>query len=94
MAHRRDKAQASLTCSIIAGSAPWSQIWPLDVLSDILTEEGAQSFLDLCPHSEYVNVTGAGHMVAGDRNDAFTEAVADFLDRRRPVVEPQVEGGG
>ena len=29
-------------------------------LSDILSEEGAQSFLDLCPHSEYVNVTGAG----------------------------------
>src|SRR5215207_4593175 len=43
-------------------------------LSDILTEEGAQSFLALCPHSEYVNVTGAGHMVAGDRNDVFADA--------------------
>ena len=29
-------------------------------LSDVLSEEGAQDFLKLCPHSEYVNVTGAG----------------------------------
>ncbi|MEO5902033.1 MAG: alpha/beta hydrolase [Ilumatobacteraceae bacterium] len=54
-------------------------------LSDILTEEGAQSFLELCPHSEYVNVTGAGHMVAGDRNDVFADAVIDFLARKVPV---------
>jgi non-heme chloroperoxidase len=54
-------------------------------LSDILTEEGAQSFLDLCPHSEYVNVTGAGHMVAGDRNDVFAGAVIEFLARKVPV---------
>jgi pimeloyl-ACP methyl ester carboxylesterase len=54
-------------------------------LSDILTEEGAQSFLALCPHSEYVNVTGAGHMVAGDRNDVFAGAVIEFLARKVPV---------
>jgi pimeloyl-ACP methyl ester carboxylesterase len=54
-------------------------------LSDILSEEGAQSFLRLCPHSEYVNVTGAAHMVAGDRNDIFADAVTDFLSRVVPV---------
>jgi non-heme chloroperoxidase len=54
-------------------------------LSDLLTEEGARSFLELCPHSEYVNVTGAGHMVAGDRNDVFAGAVVDFLTRTVPV---------
>src|SRR5436309_9364 len=37
-------------------------------LSDVLTEEGAKNFLQLCPHSEYVNVANAAHMVAGDRN--------------------------
>ena len=52
-------------------------------LSDILSEEGARSFLELCPHSEYVNVTGAGHMVAGDRNDIFAGAVIEFLVPRR-----------
>jgi non-heme chloroperoxidase len=54
-------------------------------LSDILSEEGAQAFLELCPHSEYVNVTGAAHMVAGDRNDIFADAVIEFLGRNVPV---------
>lgn len=55
-------------------------------LSDVLTEEGAQAFLKLCPHAEYVNVTGAGHMVAGDRNDVFGTSVIDFLQRSVPVI--------
>jgi non-heme chloroperoxidase len=60
-------------------------------LSDILSEEGAQGFLELCPHAEYVNVTGAGHMVAGDRNDIFAGAVIEFLSRVVPVAgEPTV----
>ncbi len=54
-------------------------------LSDVLSEEGAQSFLAQCPQAEYVNVTGAAHMVAGDRNDIFSGAVVDFLHR---VVPP------
>jgi non-heme chloroperoxidase len=54
-------------------------------LSDVLSEEGAQSFLALCPHAEYVNITGAGHMVAGDRNDVFANAVTDFLYRTVPI---------
>lgn len=55
-------------------------------LSDVLSEEGAQSFLTQCPHAEYVNVTGAAHMVAGDRNDIFSDSVVDFLHR---VVPPK-----
>ncbi|MEZ5261862.1 MAG: alpha/beta hydrolase [Acidimicrobiales bacterium] len=54
-------------------------------LSDVLSEEGAQDFLRLCPHSEYVNVTDAGHMVAGDRNDIFAGAVVEFLYRNVPI---------
>jgi non-heme chloroperoxidase len=54
-------------------------------LSDVLSEEGAQEFLALCPTAEYVNVTGAGHMVAGDRNDIFATAVIQFLARAVPV---------
>jgi non-heme chloroperoxidase len=53
-------------------------------LSDVLTEEGAQEFLALCPHAEYVNVKNAAHMVAGDRNDIFGNAVIDFLTRAVP----------
>jgi non-heme chloroperoxidase len=47
--------------------------------SDVLSEEGAREFLALAPHARYADVSGAGHMVAGDRNDAFTTAVAEFL---------------
>jgi non-heme chloroperoxidase len=54
-------------------------------LSDVLTEEGAAEFLRLCPHAEYVNVSDAGHMVAGDRNDSFGHAVIEFLARTVPV---------
>ncbi|MGI9616603.1 MAG: alpha/beta fold hydrolase [Acidimicrobiales bacterium] len=54
-------------------------------LSDVLSEEGAQEFLAMCPQAEYVNVSGAAHMVAGDRNDIFSTAVIDFLQRTVPV---------
>jgi pimeloyl-ACP methyl ester carboxylesterase len=48
-------------------------------MSDLLSEEGAQTFLAQVPHAKFVDVSGAGHMVAGDENDAFTAAVIDFL---------------
>ena len=54
-------------------------------LSDLLTEEGVRDFLRLAPHSEYVNVKDAAHMVAGDRNDVFASAVIAFLTRTVPV---------
>ncbi len=54
-------------------------------LSNVLSEDGAQDFLSLCKHSEYVNVTGAAHMVAGDRNDIFGTSVIAFLKRKVPV---------
>ncbi len=53
-------------------------------LSDVLDEEGAQAFLDLVPHAEYVNVKDAAHMVAGDRNDIFGDRVIEFLTRTVP----------
>ena len=58
-------------------------------MSDLLSEEGARELLELVPHGEMVSVAGAGHMVAGDRNDLFNDAVVGFLDRhRRPPGSP------
>lgn len=54
-------------------------------LSNVLSEEGAQSFLKQCPHAEYVRVDNAAHMVAGDRNDNFAGAVIEFLGRVVPA---------
>ncbi|WP_175817921.1 alpha/beta fold hydrolase [Burkholderia diffusa] len=53
--------------------------------SDFVSEAGAHEFLEMCPHAEYVNVTGAGHMLAGDRNDAFGKSAASFLARVVPI---------
>lgn len=49
-------------------------------LSDVVSEAGVAGFLQDCPHAKFEDVSGAGHMVAGDRNDAFTDAVAAFLN--------------
>lgn len=47
--------------------------------SDLLEEDGAADLQELVPHARYARVDGAGHMVAGDRNDAFNHAIEDFL---------------
>lgn len=54
-------------------------------MSDVLTDEGVREFQALCPQVEFVNITGAAHMVAGDRNDVFGNAVIEFLARAVPA---------
>lgn len=49
--------------------------------SELVTDDHVEEFLSLVPHAEFEDVKGAGHMVAGDRNDAFAEAVIAFLTR-------------
>ena len=48
-------------------------------MSDLLTDDGSRQFLELVPHAGFVEVGGAGHMVAGDRNDLFNDAIIEFL---------------
>jgi len=48
-------------------------------LSDVVSLEGAAEFREAVPHARFADVSGAGHMVAGDRNDLFTDAVIGFL---------------
>ncbi|HDS1738604.1 alpha/beta hydrolase [Pseudomonas putida] len=52
--------------------------------SNIVTEQEATRFLNLVPHAEYLTVHGAGHMVVGDRNDAFNRGILDFISRTMP----------
>jgi len=49
--------------------------------SDIVSESGVADLRRLVPQTEVFDVPGAGHMVAGDRNDAFNAAIIDFLHR-------------
>lgn len=48
-------------------------------MSDVVSEKVMAEFLDSVPHVQSVNVAGAGHMVAGDSNHAFSRAIIEFL---------------
>ena len=50
-------------------------------MSDLVTKERAEEFIARFPEIDFVDVGGAGHMVAGDRNDIFAGAVVEFLAR-------------
>jgi pimeloyl-ACP methyl ester carboxylesterase len=54
--------------------------------SDIVTPEGMREFQRLLPSLEIYDVAGAGHMVAGDDNDAFNRGVISFLKHHLPVL--------
>jgi pimeloyl-ACP methyl ester carboxylesterase len=53
--------------------------------SDVVSDEGVAAFREVLPDLQVADVSGAGHMVSGDRNDAFNASVIAFLDR---VLQP------
>jgi pimeloyl-ACP methyl ester carboxylesterase len=46
--------------------------------SDVVTLKAAKDLLALLPRAQFVDVADASHMVAGDRNDAFSNVLLDF----------------
>ncbi|HWL44308.1 MAG TPA: alpha/beta hydrolase [Ilumatobacter sp.] len=48
-------------------------------ISDIVSEESVRELRDLVPGVQVVDIASAGHMVAGDRNDVFNDAVIAFV---------------
>ncbi|KQT03117.1 MULTISPECIES: alpha/beta hydrolase [unclassified Bradyrhizobium] len=51
-------------------------------LSDLVSPEAVVHFKTLVPHAEYTDIADATHMVVGDQNDAFGQAIVEFLIRR------------
>ena len=49
-------------------------------LSDLVTEIQVREFLERFPEASFADVSGAGHMVVGDKNDAFANEVIEFLN--------------
>jgi non-heme chloroperoxidase len=81
---REHRIRNTLTPDRLLGAARGLRVPTLLVrgkLSDVVSLEGAAEFQSAAPHARFVDVSGAGHMVAGDRNDLFTEAVVEFLRR-------------
>jgi pimeloyl-ACP methyl ester carboxylesterase len=54
--------------------------------SDLVTAKGVADFKQYIPQLEVFDVAGAGHMVAGDKNDAFNSGVFAFLQRHMPSL--------
>lgn len=53
--------------------------------SEIVSDEGVERLIDLIPHCEVAEVKGAGHMVTGDANTPFADALLEFLARVYPA---------
>lgn len=55
--------------------------------SEIVEPDDVDAFTTLMPNAEVVSVPGAGHMVAGDQNTVFADAVLAYLGRGAPAQE-------
>ena len=85
----RQRLEPPLFISSLADAATRVRIPTLLVRglqSDIVTPEGMRQFQQLLPSLEIYDVAGAGHMVAGDDNDAFNRGVISFLKHHLPIV--------
>ena len=73
----------------IMDAADWTDRIPTLLVrgmkSDIVDDDGVDDLRRRIPALEVVDIRGAGHMVAGDRNDEFNAAVIDFLRRVMPA---------
>ncbi|MFW2829197.1 alpha/beta fold hydrolase [Sphingomonas sp. ID0503] len=54
--------------------------------SDVVNDTGTAILQDVLPRLEIFDVAGAGHMVAGDRNDVFNGGMLQFLARYFPAT--------
>ena len=66
------RAAASLTLPLhlIRGAASY-----------LVSEEAVAHLQQVAPHAEYTDIADATHMVVGDSNDAFSNAILGFLNR-------------
>ena len=76
---RRDAARTAMIAAAQALTIPTLVV--RGGRSDMVTSAEIDEFRALVPAAEFVDIAGAGHMVAGDRNDVFGDAILDFLAR-------------
>ncbi|NMW31265.1 alpha/beta hydrolase [Altererythrobacter sp. RZ02] len=48
--------------------------------SDMVSQDAVRHFQTLVPKAAFTDIADAGHMVVGDRNDVFCEAIIGFLN--------------
>ncbi|HEY2052254.1 MAG TPA: alpha/beta fold hydrolase [Caulobacteraceae bacterium] len=55
-------------------------------MSELVSRDAAEAFVATLRQGSFTDVADAGHMVAGDRNDAFLEAALAFLEAQSNAV--------
>lgn len=53
--------------------------------SEIVSDEGVERLIELIPHCEVAEIKGVGHMMTGDANTPFADALLEFLARVYPA---------
>lgn len=76
----RDRVAAHREMSAAASTLKLPVLLVRGKLSDLVTEERVARFREAVPHLETIDVGNAAHMVAGDQNDIFTEAILGFVE--------------
>lgn len=87
-------AQVQEASHILAAQEDIAVLLVRGLLSEVVSNQSVNAFRALMPRLEVVDVGGAGHMVAGDRNDAFNEGVIAFLLRHMPPDGTGTDGIG
>ncbi|MBH2074481.1 MULTISPECIES: alpha/beta fold hydrolase [unclassified Pseudomonas] len=83
--HRQKVARIAQRMQDAAGKIDIPTLLVRGKQSDVVSPEGAQELQAMIPHMTFVDVEGAGHMVAGDKNDLFNAAIIEFLQRHYPA---------
>jgi pimeloyl-ACP methyl ester carboxylesterase len=83
--HRQKVARIAQRMQEAAGKIDIPTLLVRGQQSDVVSPEGAKELQSMIPHMTFVDVEGAGHMVAGDKNDLFNAAIIEFLQRHYPA---------
>ncbi len=75
--HERDKAMVRIAAAAARLSCPVLLV--RGARSELVEDAHVREFQDLVPHGTVIDVRDAGHMVAGDKNDVFGDAVIAYL---------------
>ncbi len=89
--HERDKAMVQISAAAARLSCPVLLV--RGARSELIEDEHVREFQNLVPHGTIIDVRDAGHMVAGDKNDVFGDAVIAYLGGLEEA-DPAAAGAG
>jgi pimeloyl-ACP methyl ester carboxylesterase len=87
---RMEPPEAADRMLALAGNIHVPTLLARGLSSDVVNDAGVQELRAYMPQLEVFDVAGAGHMVAGDRNEIFLQGILDFFTRHHFAGSPSV----